>query len=178
MGGVIQPLVVISIILFALLVLSGFLYVLEAYVVEYIQRRLFVETAMQVTNKIQGAMINIYDKTNPVELVNRFFDIATIQKSAATLLTVGLIAIIQVVIGSIILIFYSVYFALVVALIFLFFWFALSVLGKNATQTAIEESKAKYAMAAWLETIAGNFYLFKFYNGLYRATVFTKLRID
>ena len=72
MGGVIEPLVVISIILFALLVLSGFLYVLEAYVVEYIQRRLFVETAMQVTNKIQGAMINIYDKTNPVELVNRF----------------------------------------------------------------------------------------------------------
>lgn len=32
MGGVIEPLVVISIILFALLVLSGFLYVLEAYV--------------------------------------------------------------------------------------------------------------------------------------------------
>ena len=178
MGGVIEPLVVISIILFALLVLSGFLYVLEAYVVEYIQRRLFVETAMQVTNKIQGAMINIYDKTNPVELVNRFFDIATIQKSAATLLTVGLIAIIQVVIGSIILIFYSVYFALVVALIFLFFWFALSVLGKNATQTAIEESKAKYAMAAWLETIAGNFYLFKFYNGLYRATVLTNKLAD
>ena len=173
MGGVMQPLVVISIILFGLLVLSGFLYVLEAYVVEHIQRRLFVDTAMQVTNKMQGALISIYDKNNPVELVNRFFDITTVQKSTATLLTVGLIAIIQVVIGSIILIFYSIYFAIIVALIFVFFWFTLSVLGKNATQTAIEESKAKYTTAAWLETIAGNFYLFKFYNGLHRATTFT-----
>lgn len=173
MGGVMQPLVVISIILFGLLILSGLLYVLEAYVVEHIQRRLFVDTAMQVANKTQGALISIYDKNNPVELVNRFFDITTIQKSAATLLTVGLIAIIQVVIGSIILIFYSIYFAIIVAFIFVFFWFTLSVLGKNATQTAIEESKAKYATAAWLETIAGNFYLFKFYNGLHRATTFT-----
>jgi ABC-type bacteriocin/lantibiotic exporter with double-glycine peptidase domain len=173
MGGVFQPLVVISLILFALLVLSGFLFVLEAYVVEFIQRRLFVETAMQVASKTQGAEISIYDKTNPVELVNRFFDITTIQKSAATLLTSGLIAAIQIIIGSIILIFYSFYFAIIVVMVLIFFWFTVSVLGKNATKTAIDESKAKYATAAWLETIAGNFYLFKFYNGLQRAQTFT-----
>jgi putative ABC transport system ATP-binding protein len=173
MGGVMQPLVVISIILFSLLVLSGFLYVLELYLVEYIQRRLFVDTAMHVAHKTQGAIISIYDKTNPVELVNRFFDIITIQKSAASLLTTGLIAMIQVVIGSIILIFYSFYFSIIVLMVILFFWFTISILGKNATKTAIDESKAKYATAAWLETIAGNFYLFKFYNGLQRAESYT-----
>jgi len=169
MGGVIQPLIVISVILFALLVLSGLLFVLETYVVELIQRRLFIGTAMHVAHKTQGAVISIYDKTNPVELVNRFFDITTIQKSAAVLLTVGFIASIQVVIGSIILIFYSFYFAIIVFMVLLFFWFILRILGKNATKTAIEESEAKYATAAWLESIAGNFYLFKFYNGLHRA---------
>ncbi|MDG1445463.1 MAG: hypothetical protein P8Q15_03820 [Methylophilaceae bacterium] len=87
MGGVMQPLVVISIILFCLLVLSGFLYVLELYLVEFIQRRLFVDTAVNVAHKTQGTMISVYDKTNPVELVNRFFDIITVQKSAASLLT-------------------------------------------------------------------------------------------
>lgn len=169
MGGVMQPLVVISIILFCLLVLSGLLYVLELYLVEFIQRRLFVDTAMHVAHKTQGALISIYDKTNPVELVNRFFDIITVQKTTASLLTTGLIAMIQVVIGSIFLIFYSFYFSIIVLMVLLFFWFTISVLGNNATKTAIDESKAKYATAAWLETIAGNFYLFKFYNGLQRA---------
>lgn len=173
MGGVIQPLIVISVILFGLLVLSGLLFVLETYVVELIQRRLFVGTAMHVAHKTQGAVISIYDKTNPVELVNRFFDVTTIQKSAAVLLTVGYIAAIQIIIGSMILIFYSFYFAIIVIIVLLFFWFIVSILGKEATNTAIEESKAKYATAAWLESIAGNFYLFKFYNGLHRAESFT-----
>ncbi|MFV1921115.1 MAG: peptidase domain-containing ABC transporter [Methylotenera sp.] len=173
MGGVMQPLVVISIILFCLLILSGFLYVLELYLVEYIQRRLFVDTAMHVANKTQGTQISIYDNNNPVELLNRFFDIITIQKTAASLLTTGLIAFVQVVIGSLILIFYSFYFSIIVAMVLLFFWFTINVLGKNATKTAIEESKAKYATAAWLETIAGNAYLFKFYNGLQRAESYT-----
>ncbi len=172
-GGVVEPLIVISIILFALLVLSGLLFVLETYVVELIQRRLFVGTAMHVARKTQGAVISIYDKTNPVELVNRFFDITTIQKSSAVLLTVGFIAAVQIIIGSIILVFYSFYFAIIVMMLLLFFWFILAVLGKNATETAIEESQAKYATAAWLESIAGNFYLFKFYNGLHRAESFT-----
>jgi len=174
MGGVIQPLIVISLILFFLLVISGLLYVLEEYVVEFIQRRLFVNTAIQVAKNTQGATAEVYDKTNPVELVNRFFDITTIQKSAATLLTVGLIATIQGLIGSLILIFYSFYFAIIVVIVLLFFWFIVNVLGKQATNTAIAESKAKYATAAWLETIAGNFYLFKFYNGLHHAQARTE----
>ena len=174
MGGVVQPLVVISFILFFLLVISGLLYVLEDYVVEYIQRRLFVNAAVQVAKNTQGAIAEVYDNTNPVELVNRFFDITTIQKSAATLLTVGLIATVQGLIGSLILIFYSFYFAIIVVIVLIFFWFIIKVLGKNATTTAIDESKAKYATAAWLETIAGNFYLFKFYNGLHRAESFTQ----
>jgi len=174
MGGVIQPLIVISFILFFLLVISGLLYVLEDYVVEFIQRRLFVNTAIQVASNTQGASIDVYDKTNPVELVNRFFDITTIQKSAATLLTVGLIATIQGLIGSLILIFYSVYFALIVVIVLLFLWFIVKVLGKHAEATAIAESKAKYATAAWLETIAGNAHLFKFYNGLHRVKTQTE----
>ena len=162
MGGVIQPLIVTSIILFSLLVLSGLIFVLEAYVVELIQRRLFVGTAMNVAKKTQGAVISVYDENNPVELINRFFSVTTMQKSVAKLLTVGLIALIQVIIGSIIVVFYSFYFAIIITILFAFFWFILRGFGKNAAQTAIDESSAKYTTASWLETIADNFYLFKF----------------
>lgn len=173
MGGVLQPLYVVSTILFFLLLLSGVLYIFECYVVELIQRRLFVRTTMSVANNTQGIDTVVYDSANPVELVNRFFDINNVQKAAATMLTVGLTAFLQGLIGSLILIFYSISFAIVVLIMLVVLVFIIFVLGKNAEATAIEESKVKYATAAWLESIARNFYLFKFYNGLQRSKSIT-----
>lgn len=169
MGGVLQPLYVVSIILFTLLLLAGALYVFEGYVVELIQRRLFIRTALNVANNTQGVDISIHDDTNLVELMNQFFDISTVQKSASTLLTVGLTAFLQGFIGAIILIFYSQYFAIIIVIVLIFLAFIIFVLGNNATTTAIDESRAKFATAAGLETIAQNFYMFKFYNGLQRV---------
>lgn len=169
MGGVLQPLFVVSLILFALLILSGVIYVFEAYVVELIQRRLFVRTCINVASNTQGIDSSVYDHSNPVELMNRFFDISTVQKATATLLTVGLAAFLQGFIGSIILIFYSFYFAIIVLVVLVLLAFIILVLGSNGPRTAIDESKAKYATAAWLETIARNYYVFKFFYGLERA---------
>lgn len=173
MGGVLQPLYVVSTILFFLLLLSGVLYVFECYVVELIQRRLFVRTTLSVAANAQGIDTVVYDSANPVELVNRFFDISTVQKAAATMLTVGMTAFLQGLIGSLILIFYSINFAIVVLVMLAVLAFIIFVLGKNAEATAIEESRVKYATAAWLESIARNFYLFKFYNGLQRSKAIT-----
>ncbi|MES2502231.1 MAG: ABC transporter transmembrane domain-containing protein, partial [Pseudomonadota bacterium] len=173
MGGVLQPLFVVSFILFALLLLSGALYVFEAYVVELIQRRLFVRTSINVANNTQGIDTSVYDHANPVELMNRFFDVSTVQKSAATLLTVGLNAFLQGFIGSIILIFYSLYFGIIILIVLILLAFIIFVLGNNGTDTAIDESKSKYTTAAWLETIARNFYIFKFFNGLERTKKLT-----
>lgn len=169
MGGLLQPLFIVSLILFILLVLSGVLYVFEAYVVELIQRRMFVRTAINVAKNGQGVDCAVYDHSNPVELMNRFFDISTIQKSAATLLTVSLAAFLQGFIGSVILIFYSLYFAIIVVMMIALLAFIIFVLGRNGIDTAVDESKAKYATAAWLETIARNYNVFKFFNGLNRA---------
>ncbi|PPC93906.1 MAG: ABC transporter [Methylotenera sp.] len=169
MGGVLQPLYVVSLILFVLLLLSGVLYVFEVYVVELIQRRLFVRTSINIAKKAQGVDASIYDHSNPVEFMNRFFDVSIIQKATATLLTVGLAALLQGLIGSVILIFYSVYFAIIVLVLLVLLAFIIIVLGRRAINTAIEESKAKYATGDWLETIARNFYVFKFYYGLDRA---------
>jgi putative ABC transport system ATP-binding protein len=164
MGGVLQPLYIISFILFVLLVLSGILYVLEGYVVELIQRRLFIRNALDVGKNAQGVKIQLYDNHNPVELMNRFFDIVNLQKSAAVLLTVGLTALLQGLIGSFILMFYSIYFLIIIISMLAFLFVIIWLLGKNGLPTAIEESQAKYKMVDWLETIARNVYLFKFFH--------------
>lgn len=173
MGSVLQPLFVVSLILFALLVLSGMLYVYENYLVELIQRRIFIRTAVSAAMNTQGIQATIYDSENPVELMNRFFDISTVQKSAATLLTVGLTASLQGLIGSLILIFYSLYFAIIVVAVIMMLAIIIFVLGRRGIPTAIDESITKYKMAAWLETIARNFYVFKFYRAVQRTANYT-----
>ena len=90
MGGVLQPLYVIGFILFFLLSLSGVLYILEGYIVELMQRRFFVRTALEAGRQAQAIKLDVYDSTNPVELMNRFFDVSTTQKAMAVMLTVGL----------------------------------------------------------------------------------------
>jgi ABC-type bacteriocin/lantibiotic exporter with double-glycine peptidase domain len=165
MGGLLEPLYVVSFMLFLLLCLSGTLYVLERYIVELIQRRFFVRAAINAAHSAQSAKAEIHDHHNSAELMNRFFDVITVQKSAAALLTYGLSATLQAIIGSIVLMFYSFYFAIVVFVILFVLYFVVFKLGKLATQTAIQESKSKFKVAAWLEVLARNLITFKFQNG-------------
>lgn len=173
MGGVLQPLYVVGLILFCLLALSGAIYAIESFLVELIQRRVFVRYSVLIAQNTQQIDIAVYDQHNPVELVNRYFDIQTVQKSTATLLTVGLTALLQGLIGSVVLLFYSLYFGILVMLMLMVLWAIVGLLSKQAEATAIKESKAKYEMAAWLESIARNMWLSKFYQAKQRIATQT-----
>lgn len=176
MGGVLQPLYIIGLILFILLALSGVIYAIESYVVELMQRRIFVRQSVLIANNTQQIHTSVYDSHNPVELVNRYFDIQTVQKSVATLLTIGLTAFLQALIGSVVLLFYSLYFGILVLIMLIMLWVIVFWLGKQAEATSIKESKTKYEMAAWLETIARNKWLSKFYDAKRRTAQGTETR--
>lgn len=165
MGGVIKPLIVVSFVLFVLLMLSGLIYVVEFIVVEYIQRRIFSNNVVDVTNQIIKIDLSVSDEHYPAELMNRYFELSSVQKSVYSLITIGLTAILHAIIGSIVLIIYSVYFALIVLMLLAVTWFIVRVLGGQAINTAVAESYAKYDTGAWLENIANNPNLFKFSNG-------------
>lgn len=162
MGGASQPLILVSFMLFVLLVFSGGLNLLEMYVVEMIQRRVFVRTTLQTAARAQAMHVSVRDSENTVELMNRFFDVTTVQKSCYQLLTKGLAAVLQLIVGSFVLMFYSFYFALTVIFLLIMAWVIVGVIGRLAAQTAISESYAKYDSAAWLESIGRNLTLFKF----------------
>jgi putative ABC transport system ATP-binding protein len=178
MGGVLQPLYVVGFILFCLLALSGAIYAIESFLVELIQRRIFVRSSLLIARNTQQIHVSVYDKNNPVELVNRYFDIQTVQKSVATLLTIGLTALLQGLIGSVVLLFYSLYFGILVIIMLIVLWAVIFLLGKQAEQTALQESKAKYTMAAWLENIARNKWLSKFYGARQRTQDNTETLVE
>jgi ABC-type bacteriocin/lantibiotic exporter with double-glycine peptidase domain len=153
-GQLLQPIVVLTLLLFVVLAFAGLLRALQAQVVEWIQQRLFVRVAAELAHKLPRVRADQLDHEHAPELVNRFFDVLTVQKSAATLLLDGLALALQTVIGLVLVAFYH---PLLLALSLLLTGataFIVLALGRRGPATAIEESKAKYAVAAWLEEMA------------------------
>ncbi len=156
LGGMFQPLVILALILFIFLGFAGFIYVLQTYLVELIQRRLFVSVSVDLANRLPRIRREVYEKSNPVELLNRFFDVMTIQKSGSTLLLEGLATLLQAVIGLLVLAAYHPLLLVFDLVLMGLIVFILVVLGRRSVTTAIEESKAKYAVVAWLQSITRN----------------------
>ena len=153
-GNMLQPLVVLALLVLLGLSFSTVLQSLRIYVVELVQRRVFVRISSTVTKRLLTARPDVFDRYHGPELVNRFFDVVTLQKSGAMLLIDGLSVAMQTVIGMVLL---ALYHPWLLAFDFILLAIILVVLfpvGRGAVNTAIEESKAKYKVAAWLEEVA------------------------
>lgn len=153
-GTLLQPLVVLTFLVFVGLSFEGVMRALQFWVVEMLQRRVFVQVALDLARRLPRVRVAAFDRAHGPELVNRFFDVLTVQKAAATLLLDGLAVLLQALIGTLLLAFYHpllLAFDLVLVLAILVILFPL---GRGAIDTSIQESKAKYAVAAWLEEIA------------------------
>ncbi len=149
-----QPLIVVSILLLILLVFSGFLRGLQDYAVEYFQRHFYVRTTTEVANQLMNAKDISLRQVYRGDLVNRYFDIMTVQKKMAKLLVDGISLVLQTIVGMLLLAFYHPYFLafdIVLAALLAMVWI---LYGKQALDTAIYESKAKYKVGAWLEQLA------------------------
>ncbi|MGR8941438.1 MAG: ATP-binding cassette domain-containing protein [Gammaproteobacteria bacterium] len=164
-GALFQPLLVLTLILLVLVAFSNMLIALQFYVVEMLQRRLFVRFFDQAAARLKQAHISSRDHHNLPELANRFLDVASLQKTASVLLLETLGYVLQTLIGMILLAFYHPLLLAFDLFLIAALWGILFVMGKNGVSTAIEQSKAKYAAQAWLENIAANPLLSKTSSG-------------
>jgi ABC-type bacteriocin/lantibiotic exporter with double-glycine peptidase domain len=160
-----QPLLVLCLILLVSLGLAALLRVLQAIVIEYLQQRLFVRVVADLAYRLPRVRREAFDRQHGPELVNRFFDVLTVQKAAATLLLDGVAVALQTFIGLILLAAYHQFLlgfdlVLIAALAFI-----LLGLGRGAVASAIRESRAKYAVAGWVEEMARHLVAFKLNTG-------------
>ena len=144
----------LAVILFAFLAFSAIVQAVEKYVVELMQRRLFVRIAGDLAYRVPRVRRDALDGQFAPELTNRFFDVVTVQKVVATLLVDALDLVMVTVAGMIVLaLFHPLLLGLELILMTLIL-FTLFVLGRGGITSSIKESKTKYAMAAWLEGLA------------------------
>jgi ABC-type bacteriocin/lantibiotic exporter with double-glycine peptidase domain len=152
-GSLLLPLIVLALVLFGCLLLSGAVRALQVYVLEVLQRRIFVRVAADLAWRLPRVRTDALDRAHGPELVNRFFDVLTVQKGTAMLLLDGITVVLSALVGLTVLAFYHPFLlgfavVLIVALFFIVF-----VMGRGAVRTAIAESLAKYEVAGWLEEL-------------------------
>jgi ABC-type bacteriocin/lantibiotic exporter with double-glycine peptidase domain len=160
-GGLVQPVVVLALLLMVGLGFAALLSTLQAYAVEIIQRRVFVRACVDLAERLPRVEIGAFGNRHAPELVNRFFDLVTLQKTGATLLLAGTAVVLQTVTGLMILSFYHpLMFGFSLVLIAAIA-FVVVVLGRGATRSAIGESGAKYELAGWMEELVRTPALFR-----------------
>lgn len=155
-GTVLQPIIVLSLLLFAALVAASTLQALRHWLVEVLQRRLFVRVAGNSSYRLLRAQSSFFDNVHGPELVNRFLDAAIVQKSVAVILIDGLTITMQTVVGLLLLAVYHPLLLLFDAVLFVMIMVILFGLGRGAVRSSIQESEAKYEVLAWLEELARN----------------------
>jgi len=149
-GQLRQPLLVLTLLLFVVLLFSGGLRLLQATAVEQLQQRLFVRLGSELSQALPRVLTAQWAKPPGVRLVSRFFEIITVQKTLSSLLLDGLALILQSLIGLLVLGFYHPLLLGFDVLLLLSITGIVLGLGRGAVQSAVRESRAKYEVSDWL----------------------------
>ncbi|RIV23663.1 ABC transporter ATP-binding protein [Fibrisoma montanum] len=133
---------------------TGLLMVGQMTLVEILQQRIFAKAAFEFTYRLPRIEPKALAAYYPPELMNRFFDVLTLQKGMPKLLIDLTAAAVQILFGIILLSFYHPIF-LGFGLFTLLAIIGISwIYGPSGLRTSLSESKYKYKVVAWLEDLA------------------------
>lgn len=172
-AALLQPIIVLSALVFVGLVVAGGLRVMQQRVVEVLQQRFFVRLANEAADRLVAADVRMFRDHEPRDIASRFFDVAIVQKASATLLLDALSVILQSIVSLVLLAFYHPALLAFDVVLIGAIAFVLFGLGRGGVETAITESKKKYATAAWLQHVANALRTFKSPDRAEFARVYT-----
>lgn len=175
--ALLNQVVILAIILAAILTLSAFFIAVQNYLMELFERRYFARLMSEVALRLLHATQEGLRSTNRADLVNRYFDINTVQKNLPPLLTGGLTTALQSVAGLVLTSFYHPAFVVFNSITVFSVYIAYRMFDRPAGRTAISLSSAKYDAAYWLEEIARSNTFFHSEHGMnYALTKTEQLR--
>ncbi len=141
---------------------TGFLQVRTLQMIEKIEQKLFVRYSLEYGDRLPKLNIEKLDSYYLPELVNRFFDISTLQKSLHKLLVDVPTAVIQVLLGIVLLAFYHPLFIAFGLILLITVATILHFTSSKGFATSVETSDKKYEIGGWLEEMARSIKSFKY----------------
>jgi ABC-type bacteriocin/lantibiotic exporter with double-glycine peptidase domain len=127
---------------------------MQLRITENIQQKIFVWSSMEMTYRFRFLDQQKLGLQYPPELANRFFDTLVIQKGLSKVLVDMPTSILQILFGVILLSLYHPFFIafslILITILFVILYFT----SRNAFETSLVESKAKYKTAHWIQEVA------------------------
>lgn len=133
---------------------TGVLQIYQLRIVENLQQKIFTRAAFEFAYRIPRIKMEQLYKEYAPELMNRFFDIISIQKGLSKILIDFTAAGLQIVFGLILLSFYHPFFILFSLLLIILLYAIFRLTGERGLTTSLSESKEKYKTVHWLEELA------------------------
>ena len=151
--ALVRPVIILAVMLFLLLFISGILTSARIHVMEMFGRRIYARLTGDIALQAVQAKAAFFDGTDRGELINRYFDIMTLQKLVPIVVTGAFAIFFQSVIGfSVVSLYHPILLAFNIALIILLVLIAI-IWGPKAIHQAMELSRTKYNTATSLQSI-------------------------
>ncbi|MDX1651516.1 MAG: ABC transporter ATP-binding protein [Brumimicrobium sp.] len=160
-GRVSSAWIVLVVIVVLGVAFNGIFQILQLRITENIQQKIFTRAAFEFAYRIPRIKLEALLQSYAPELMNRFFDIMTIQKGLSKILISVSTAGIQVILGLLLLSLYHPFFILFSFFLLTVLFLIFRLTSRKGLVTSLEESKHKYRLAHWLEETARTSISFK-----------------
>ena len=157
--------VVLIVIVIGGVFFNGFVQVRQMQVIERIRQKIFTRYSLEFGSRIPQMNLQEMDNYYLPEMVNRFFDVVALAKSIEKVLVDIPTALIQILLGLILLSFYHPVFIAFGALVLIVLILILRLTSTRGFVTSMEASDYKYKTAGWLQEVARCAKTFKYGKG-------------
>lgn len=151
--NVTQPVVVMSIVLFVILVFSGGIQVIQFHAIEILRRRLFLRFGQAILEHSTRYQDAHFQSINRPQLSKRYVDVLLAQGSMVTFFVDGIGFAVQYIISMGLLCLYHPYFLLFGALITAMLIMSWKLFGPRGVEAGTPEADARYLAMGWLDEV-------------------------
>lgn len=153
-GSISTSWIVLSALIAFAIGFNGYLQLFQMRIMENIQQQIFARAAFDFTYRLPRIKMESIQQYYPPELMNRFFEILTIQKTLSKIIIDLSTAALQIAFGLILLSIYHPFFVVFSILLVIMVVAIVKLTAKKSLQTSLQESKFKYKVVSWLEELA------------------------
>ncbi len=140
---------------------GGVLQLMQIRIIENLQQKIFTRSSFEFAYRFPKIKMSELRNYYPPELANRFFDTLTVQKGLSKILIDFPAALLQIILGLLLLSFYHPFFIIYGILLLLLIYVVFKFTAQKGLDTSLDESKSKYKVAHWLQEIARSIVSFK-----------------
>jgi len=139
----------------------GVLQLMQIRIIENVQQNIFTRSAFEFAYRFPKIKMNQLLNFYPPELANRFFDTLNVQKGLSKILIDFPAALLQIILGLLLLSFYHPFFIIYGILLLLLIYIVFKFTAQRGMETSLDESKNKYKVAHWIQEVARSIVSFK-----------------